>query len=496
MDMNDVDIPYCIDLQTIPKPEIGTILVSGATGYIGGRLVKELLIRGYHIRILVRSASPDHSKRWPNSEIVVGDALNYECLINVFKGVTVAYYLIHSLLHGRKYFEELEIKGAANFRNAAEVNGVKRIIYLGGLGDQDCELSAHLKSRNNVAVELVNGKIPVTVLRAAIIIGSGSASFEIIENLVKNTPLMLLPKWAKTYCQPIGIRDVIKYLVGVLELEETSGKWYDIGGQTKHTYTEMIKIFSYLLGKKKIYINIFISGYKFFGYIASLLTPVPAPIVMSLFESIKNEVVCKNTSITEILNFKPLSYSEAIILALNIEQQDAIGTRWSDAYPHSHDLDTKLHELGSAKFISSYSRISKKMANSLFDTFCKIGGMEGWFHNNWMWRLRGAGDKMMMGVGTSRGRRSISKLRINDVIGFWRVENIEENKRLLLRAEMKLPGKAWLEFKINEIEDNNQLSVTAYFHPKGIAGNIYWYSFVPFHAIIFKDLIKDIELRS
>ncbi|MDA3954598.1 MAG: SDR family oxidoreductase [Bacteroidales bacterium] len=494
--MNIADIPYCVDLKTIPKPEIGTILVSGATGYIGGRLVKELLIRGYHLRLLVRSASPDHAKRWPDSEIVVGDALDYESLENAFKGVKVAYYLIHSLLHGRKNLEEIEVKAAANFRNAAEKNGVERIIYLGALGDDGCDLSTHLQSRNNVAVELVNGKVPVTVLRAAIIIGSGSASFEIIGNLVKNTPVVLLPKWSKTYCQPIGIRDIIKYLVGVLELGETAGKWYDIGGKTKHTYEEMIRMFSYLIGKKKIYINTFVSDYKFFGYIASLLTPVPAPIVMSLFEGIKNEVICKNIDIRKVLDFEPLSYSEAIILALNIESQDMIGTRWSDAYPHSHDLDAKLHELEKPKFISTYSRKSKKTTNSLYQTICKIGGKEGWFHNNWMWRLRGAGDKMIMGVGTSRGRRSNSKLRINDVIGFWRVENLEENKCLLLRAEMKLPGKAWLEFNIKNTDGENQLSVTAYFHPKGLAGNIYWYSFVPFHSIIFKDLLKDIEIRS
>ncbi|HAF29391.1 MAG TPA: DUF2867 domain-containing protein [Bacteroidales bacterium] len=494
--MNEPNTSYCADLNTIPRPEIGTVLVSGATGYIGGRLVQELISRGYKVRILVRTYSVEYSDRWPKAGIVVGDALDFESMQNALNGVSVVYYLIHSLLQGRRKLEALEIKAAENFKKAAEENGVKRIIYLGGLGDRDCDLSKHLKSRNNVAVELVGGIVPVTVLRAAIIIGSGSASFEIIEHLVKNTPIVLLPKWAQTYCQPIGIRDIIKYLVGVLEKEETAGKWYDIGGKTKHSYEEMIRIFSYLLGKKKIYINVFISNYKFFGYIASLLTPVPAPIVMSLFESIKNEVICKNIEITKILDFEPLGYSEAIILAHNVAQQDEIRTRWSDSYPANHELETKLNTISQPKFISTYSQKTQKKAGSLFNTICKIGGSEGWFHNNWMWRIRGVSDKILMGVGTSRGRRSYSKLRINDVIGFWRVEDLKENKRLLLRAEMKLPGKAWLEFNIKNHHIENQLSVTAYFQPKGFIGDLYWYLFVPFHSIIFKDLIKDIEIRS
>jgi len=494
--MEELDLPYCADLNTKPCPEIGTVLVSGATGYIGGRLVKELIERGYKVRILVRSNALDYMDRWPRAGIVVGDALDYNSIEVALRGVKVAYYLIHSLLHGRKNLEELEIKAASNFRKAAEVNNVSRIIYLGGLGDHDCDLSAHLKSRNNVAVELVGGKVPVTVLRAAIIIGSGSASFEIIGNLVKNTPIVLIPRWGQTYCQPIGIRDVIKYLIGVLEKEETTGKWYDIGGKTKHTYEDMIRIFSYLLGKKKIYVRVFISNFKFFGYIASMLTPVPAPIVVSLFESIKNEVICKNHNIKEVLDFEPLSYSEAIVLAHDVEQQDRIRTRWSDAYPAAHELATKLDAIPQPKYISTYSKITNKASHSLFSTICKIGGKEGWYHNNWMWRIRGSMDKIFMGVGTSRGRRSYEILRINDVIGFWRVEDIKENERLLLRAEMKLPGRAWLEFNIVNQNAENLLSVTAYFQPNNLLGDLYWYFFVPFHSVIFKDLIKDISARS
>ncbi len=494
----DVELPYCYDLPIKPRPEIGKILVTGATGYIGGRLVRELMIRGYAIRVLVRSESHDHGILWPGVEIFVGDALNYESLCNAMKGVEIAFYLIHSLLLSKKNFETVEIELASNFRKAAEKNKVGRIIYLGALGDiqKRKRLSDHLKSRLKVAEELSKGTIPVTTLRAAIIIGSGSASFEIIKNLVKNAPVLLIPKWARTLCQPIGIRDIIKFLIGVMELDETKGKIYDIGGETKLSYVEMLKVFSGILNKKNIYIKSSFSNYIFYGYIASLFTPVPAPIIIALFEGAKNEVICLNNDIKKILKFEPLTYQEAIVIALDREEQDKIRTRWSDAYPPAHELAIKLHEIKSPKYISTYSIATKKNASSLFQSICKVGGKDGWFHNNWMWRTRGMIDRILLGVGTSRGRKSNSSLRVNDVIGFWRIEDIKPDERILLRAEMKIPGKAWLEFKIDELKEQNKLSVTAYFSEKGILGKIYWYLFVPFHDIIFKNLIREIEIRS
>ncbi len=492
----DSDLPYCFDLYTTPLPEMGKILVTGATGYIGGRLVEELLIRGYDIRVLARVESPELKIRWPEVEIVVGDALDYENLRKSLKNIEVTYYLIHSLLLGRNELKDAEKKAAANFRKAAEVNKVKRIIYLGGLGDSRAELSVHMNSRHKVAEELSSGTIPVTVLRAAMIIGSGSASFEILEQLTKNLRIILIPKWAKTRSQPIGIRDVIKYLIGVLELDETTGISYDIGGRSQLTYVNMLKVLSGLLAKKKLYIPVSFSGYAFFGYIASLVTSVPAPIIIALFESAKNECICSNQSIRKVLDFELLSFPEAVIFALDKEDQDKIHTRWSDAYPPAHDLAIKLEELATPDYESSYSLNSTKNASSLFDTICRIGGREGWFHNNWMWRARGMIDRLQMGVGTTRGRRSNSSLRINDVIGFWRIEDLQPSRRLLMRAEMKLPGKAWLEFAIKEKNSENQLTVNAYFYINGLAGKIYWYLFVPFHAILFKALIRDIETRS
>ncbi len=494
----DVELPYCYDLPLKPRPELGKILVTGATGYIGGRLVRELMMRGYDLRVLVRSKSPEHEILWPDVEIFEGDARNYESLCKALEGIEIAFYLIHSLLLGRKNFETVEFESASNFRKAAEKNKLSRIIYLGGLGDIETrkKLSNHLKSRLKVAEELSNGPVPVTTLRAAIIIGSGSASFEIIKNLVQNAPVLLLPKWAWTQCQPISIRDIIKYLIGVMELDETKGKVYDIGGGTKRTYVEMLKLFSGILNRKNIYIKSSMSNYILYGYVASLFTPVAAPLVIALFESAKNEVICLNNDIKKLLDFEPLSYQEAIINALDREDLDGIRTRWSDAYPPAHELATKLHEIELPNYVSTYSIDTKKKASSLFNSICKVGGKDGWFNNNWMWSTRGMIDRLFLGVGTIRGRKSNLSLKVDDVVGFWRIEDFKKDERILFRAEMKIPGKAWLEFKIENMKEQNKLSVTAYFSEKGIAGKAYWYLFVPFHAVLFKNLIKEIEIRS
>ncbi len=491
-----LDKPYCHDLPTLPQPQIGKILVTGASGYVGGRLVFELLRRCYEVRVMVRTKLEEQTERWPNTEIVIADALDQESLDNALKGITVAYYLIHSLLLGTKEFQNADLEAAINFRKAAEKNRVSRIIYLGGLGDTSTILSKHLRSRAQVAKELSKGEVPVTILRAAVIMGSGSASYEILKNLVNNLYIILIPYWARTKCQPIAIRDIIKYLVGVLEIEDTAGKTFDIGGPDKLSYKEMLKIFAYILHKRRLFINSIFSNKKIFGYVASLFTPVPAPIVTSLFGSGENEVVCMNNDIDNYLKFNPISYTEAIVWALDREEQDKIRTRWSDSYPPSNALAIKLHELPPPKFVGGNSLLTEKEASALFNSICKIGGKEGWFHSNWMWRLRGAIDKVLLGVGTSRGRRSTRKLRINDVIDFWRIEDLQVNKKLLLRAEMKLPGKAWLEFSIDELANYNKLSVNAYFHHRGIIGKIYWYFFLPFHYFIFKDLIREIEKRS
>ncbi len=495
MNLNNSDL-FCHDLPTDPQPEIGKILVTGATGYIGGRLVPELLARGYRVRVIVRAISKGHEERWPEADIVEADALNLDSLKKAFEGVHTAYYLIHSLLLGPKYFESADVQASINFRKAAEEMGVKRIIYLGGLGDVRTPLSPHLRSRMDVAGELQKGSVSVTILRAAIIIGSGSASYDLIKNLVKRMPFLFIPYWARTECQPISVRDVIKYLVGVLERPGASGVTFDIGGKDILSYETMLKIMADLLMKKVLFIPSFFSQMSLYAYIANLATPVPNPIVRSLLEGIKSKVVCQNNKIREVVPFEPQTFKESILAAMTREEHDKVYTRWSDAYPPAHVLAIKLHELETPpRYTSECSLISDKKASLVFSSICRVGGNEGWFKNNWMWRLRGLFDRILTGVGTARGRRSATRLRINDVIDFWRVEDLRMNERLLLRAEMKLPGRAWLEFNIEEDDGKNRLSLKAHYQPRGLFGKIYWYFFLPFHNIIFDDLLKQIERR-
>ncbi len=485
---------YCTDLASKPNPALGKILVTGATGYIGGRLVPELLARGYKLRVMVRTASPDLETQWPGVEVVVADALDSDTLCNAMRDVHTAYYLIHSLLLGPQQFETADIQAAINFRKAAETMQVSRIIYLGGLGDNRSSLSPHLRSRIQVAQELQNGSIPVTILRAAIIIGSGSASYEILENLIRNVPVLPIPVWARTRCQPIAVRDVIKYLVGSLEEPQTIGKSYDIGGKEILSYELMLKTLAKVLGKNRLFMPVPFSNIKIFSYLVSLVTPVPHHITLCLMESSFNEVICKNNEIRELIPFQTLAFREALVRALSREEQDRVSTRWSDAYPPAHELSIKLAELSpEPNFTTVYSLLSNKKASNLYKSICMIGGKEGWFNSNWMWKLRGNVDRLLLGVGTSRGRRSRSSLRINDVIDFWRVEDLRQNKMLLLRAEMKLPGKAWLQFDISPQGAMNRLSVKAFYQTHSFLGKAYWYFFLPFHHFIFRDLIAQIE---
>jgi uncharacterized protein YbjT (DUF2867 family) len=516
---------FCYNLPSEPMPDIGTILVTGATGYIGGRLVPELLVRGYRVRVMVREGLPVYNETWPDAEVAVADALDIASLRGALQGVSAAYYLIHSMLLGPKGFARADRQAAYNFRSAAEEMGIGRIIYLGGLGDIRSKLSDHLRSRMEVAEELSRGITPVTILRAAVIIGSGSASYEILKGLVSKLPVIPVPPFARTKCQPIGIRDVIKNLVGVLEKPGTSGKTFDIGGKDILTYEDMAKIMAEVLGKRRIFLPVPFWNVEFYSYLASLITPVPAPITACLMEGLRNEVVCQDESIRQYLPFIPISIRTAIVRALTREEQDRVRTRWSNSYPPAHELAMKLHELKEPPtYTASFSLETVKDVSKLFSSLCRVGGREGWFAGNWMWRLRGAIDRILQGVGSARGRRHLSGLEVSDVIDFWRVEDIKRNERLLLRSEMRLPGKAWLEFTIEpsraeevgsaveekldlgepgaetdggeETKGPHALSVKAYYYAKSLYGRFYWYMFLPFHHYIFKGLIKQIEKRS
>lgn len=488
---------FCHDLETAPEPGIGTVLVSGASGYIGGRLVPELLVRGYTVRVMVRAPVSWSEEAGPGTEVVVADALQRESLEKALYDVHTAYYLIHSLVHGPKNFADTDLRAARNFREAADKVGVKRIIYLGGLHSSNGIPSEHLLSRLEVGAELSRGSIPVTIVRAGVIIGSGSASYEIIHHLVRNLPVIFMPKWIGSRCQPVSIRDMIKYLVGVLETPESAGLSLDVGGKDVLTYREMMEILAEILRKKRLFLQVPASNLGLFSYLASLFTPVPVPIIRCLMEGLKNDVICRDDSVKRLLPFEPLGYREAIVRAMTREEQDRVYTRWSDAYPPAHELALKLDELETPpRYTAAYSLLSDKSRHSLFLSVCKVGGREGWFYNNWMWRLRGAVDRLFLGVGTHRGRRSRVSLKVNDVIDFWRVEDLRPDERLLLRSEMKLPGRAWLEFRIEKKGKRNRISVKAYFDTRTRFGKIYWQVFMPFHRSIFRGLIEMISKRA
>ena len=487
----------CSDLTTTPKPELGIIMVTGATGYIGGRLVPELLARGYRVRVMARVDTGECEERWPQAETVVADALKKEQLKKALIGVHTAYYLIHPSFIGYKKYRTTDFNAAKNFREVADEAGIKRIILLSTIIDLS-SLNDSIQSKiSQIPQEFKKSRIPVTQLRVATIIGSGSAFYELLKNLIRKSPVILLPKWSKNKVQPISLRSLMHVLVGVLETEESIGNEYDVCGDEVLTYEEMFKVFSELLHRKKIYIRTFVSYPKFYSYFASLVTPLPESIIRSMIIRGRFEMVCQN-NMDHIKSFyTPLRFKESILRAMSKEEQDEVLTRWSDEYPREHELAVKLSDLKTKpKFISSYSRLTDRSKEGLFRSFCKIGGDEGWLRNNWMWKLRGLMDRLLLGVGISRGRRSASTLRLNDVIDFWRVEEIIENNKLLLRAEMKLPGKAWLEFMVNEENGKRKLTTTAYYHTKGIWGNLYWYTFLPFHHIIFTNLLKQIELNS
>ncbi|MFQ5714288.1 MAG: NAD(P)H-binding protein [Candidatus Scalinduaceae bacterium] len=313
---------FCDNSLSRSLPNMGKVLVTGASGYVGGKLVPELIARGYKVRIMAMETSPVYKSMWPEVEVAVANALNQEQLKAALDGIDTAYYLIHSLRLGPRGFKVADIRAASNFRKAAEEKHVKRIIYLGGLGDVRSSLSSHLRNRIAVAQELKKGRVAVTVLRAAVIIGSGSASYEIIQHLVKAVPILAIPRWAKTKCQPIAICDVIKYLVGVLEISETSGKSFDIGGRDILTYEMMLKTLASLLNKKMLFVPFPFSNIRFYAYCASILTPVPNPIIRCLMEGLKNDVICLDKSIKSFLPFEPVSYRDALVKAMSCGEQN------------------------------------------------------------------------------------------------------------------------------------------------------------------------------
>lgn len=477
--------------------EADIILVAGASGYIGRRLVRDLLAQGRRVRAMVPRQAELYKGLWPGAEVVEADARDRGRLGVALKDVTAAYYLIHSIHFRPAGYESDDILAARNFREEAETRGVSRIIYLGGLADLRCGPGSNLGLRRQVAEELGRGGPLLTELRAAVIIGSGSAAFEMYNSVAGRLPVVPMPPWGTNLCQPISLRDTVDYLIAVLDDPGTEGNRYEIGGPDILRYEEMLEVLMRRARRRGRIVHIPITSTRFYSYAASLITPVPYPLAKALIEGFRNELVCRGDFPAERLQVEPMTYEAAVDRAYSREAEHLVFSRWSDAYPVSRNRAIRLSELGSGvAFTSSYSRLSEKAPAVLYGTITRIGGERGWFSTSWMWRARGLVDRLAKGVGTSRGRKSLADLRVDDVIDFWRVEELVEDHKVLLRAEMKLPGLAWLEFDITPENGKSRLSVSALYDTDRLGGRLYWYLLLPFHRRLFRKLLEDIDRES
>ena len=464
------------------------VLLTGSTGYIGRRLKKKLLEdKNIDLRLLVRNKNGLSSDVANNVEIIQGDTFDTESLKIALKDVDVAYYLIHSL--NKDNYKDLDRLSAQNFLDIAVSCNVKRIIYLGGLGVKNSDTSEHLLSRIETGEILSSNKNIQTIwIRAGIIIGSGSASFEIVRNLTEKLPVMTTPKWVDTKAQPVAVDDVLLYLQNSLYLQTTDNLVVDIGSE-KLSYKNMMLKTAKVLGLKRVIIPLPFMSINISSYWLNLFTPVPFSVAKALIEGLKSEVVIQNDNAKKYFpNITPISYEKAVSNAIKGIENDQVISRWNDNFDNVWEKNSQ-NEISKAIFIDRKEEdISNIEHSKIYQSFISIGGDNGWFDFDFLWELRGIIDKMIGGVGLKRGRRSQCDLRISDCLDFWKVVDLKQNERLLLYAQMKLPGSAWLEFKIKD----NKLIQSAYFYPKGVFGRLYWYALVPLHYFIFKNMIKSI----
>ncbi len=464
------------------------ILLTGATGYIGKRLLPMLVEEGYHVICCVRDVnrfSPPALLR-ESITILKIDLLEPESLQAIPKDIDGAYYLVHSMSSSDDY-KKLELECAVNFRTALEKTAVTHVIYLSGIVNEEI-LSKHLSSRKDVEIELSKANYHFTTLRAGIIIGSGSASFEIIRDIVEKLPVMVAPKWLNTRCQPIGITDVLAFLSKTLFHKETYNQNFDIGGADILTYKNMLLEFGKKRNLKRSIFIIPVMTPKLSSYWLYFVTSTSYKLATALVNSMKIEVVCRDNTLSEILNITPLSYREALDKAFVKVESNQIASSWKDALI-SGEMNIEISDFIKVPsfgcFIDQRSKTYMDKTSTI-DKIWRIGGKTGWYYATWLWKIRGYIDKLFGGVGLRRGRTNEDTLIAGDSVDFWRVlySNKEEG-RLLLFAEMKLPGEAWLEFKI----ENDTLTQTATFRPLGLSGRLYWYSVLPFHGFIFKGML-------
>lgn len=470
------------------------VLVLGATGYVGGRLVPELLAAGHQVRCLARTPAKLAARAWhAEVEVVQGDATNPDDVLRACRGVDAAVMLIHAM-DGRGDFAQRERRIAEHVRNAAAEADVRRIIYLGGLGDDHDALSTHLASRHEVGRVLASGPVPVTELRAGVVIGSGSASFEMLRSLVEVLPAMVTPRWVDTRTQPIAIRDVLRSIVGVLANDSTAGKIIEIGGPEVLTYRQMLQRYAAIAGlRPRVIIPVPLLTPRLSSLWIGLVTPLPTGLARPLIDSLVNEVVVRDDSFRELLGFEPIGFDEAVRRALRREQDHHVESTWSSAGgpdpagPHPDDPDWS----GGKVFTDARVATSQARPEELFAVVTAIGGKQGYFSTRALWAVRGAIDKAVGGIGLRRGRRHPTTLAVGDPVDFWRVEAIEPGRLLRLRAEMRLPGEAWLEFAVREEPDGgSRLEQTARFQPRGLFGRLYWYMVAPFHRWVFPSMAR------
>ncbi|MER6218080.1 SDR family oxidoreductase [Streptomyces sp. NPDC001674] len=477
-------------------------LVTGATGYIGGRLVPELLAAGHRVRCLARSPERLRDHPWAGQvEKVRGDVTDAASTAAAMEGVDVAYYLVHSLNTGAR-FEERDRAAARTFAEAARAAGVRRIVYLGGLvpaGEPSRDLSPHLRSRAEVGEVFLDGPVPATVLRAAVVIGSGSASFEMLRYLTERLPAMVTPSWVGTRVQPIAVRDVLRYLVGSARMPEDVNRTFDIGGPDVLTYEEMMRRYAKVAQlRPRLILRVPMLTPRLSSLWIGLVTPVPRALARPLAESLRHEVVCRDHDITRYVPDPPghpIGFDRSLELALQRVREASVATRWSNAAlpgAPSDPLPTDPDWAGGSLYTDDRCRETSAGTRELWHIIEGIGGENGWYSAPLAWAVRGWLDRLVGGAGIRRGRRDASRLRVGDSLDFWRVEEIEPGRLLRLRAEMRLPGLAWLEMYADPGAGGSRYRQRALFHPRGLLGHLYWWGVSPFHAVVFGGMARNI----